>query len=218
MANKSLFKSIAGRLLPKANTRNEAGGKAYAFSPEHALAQYAATGCTNSTYYASADEQVETVLALAQHVEPAFVAKVAIYARERGSMKDMPALLCAVLAVRDGALLERIFPRVIDSAKMLRNFVQIVRSGVAGRKSLGSRPKRLVRQWLEAKSDEEIFFATVGNDPSMADVLKMVHPKPAGKTREALYAYILGRPHDAANLPRVVAEYEAFKAGLAPAA
>src|ERR1051326_2187048 len=114
MANKSLFKSIVGRLLPRTDAVNEAGGTAYAFSAEHALAQYAATGCLNHTFYASQDEQLETVLALAQRVEPAFLAKVAIYARERGAMKDMPALLCAVLAARDGALLERVFDRVID--------------------------------------------------------------------------------------------------------
>ena len=51
-------------------------------------------------------------------------------------MKDMPALLCAILAVRDVKLLEAIFPRVIDNGKMLRTFVQILRSGVVGRKSL----------------------------------------------------------------------------------
>lgn len=37
MANKNLFASIVGRLLPKADVVNEAGGRAYAFSPEHAL-------------------------------------------------------------------------------------------------------------------------------------------------------------------------------------
>jgi len=31
--------------------------------------------------------------------------------------------------------------RVINNGKMLRNFVKIVRSGVAGRKSLGTAPK-----------------------------------------------------------------------------
>ena len=40
-------------------------------------------------------------------------------------MKDMPALLAAILAVRDLELLAQVFPRVIDSGKMLRNFVQI---------------------------------------------------------------------------------------------
>ncbi len=45
MANKQLFKSRPGRLPPETDARNEAGGKAYALSPEAALAQYVATGC-----------------------------------------------------------------------------------------------------------------------------------------------------------------------------
>lgn len=214
MANKSIFQSVVGRLLPNTDTRNEAGGSAYAFSPEHALAQYAATGCTNRTFYASAEQQVENVIKLATKVEPAFAAKVAIYARERGTMKDMPALLCAVLATRDGALLEKVFPRVMDNGKMVRNFVQIIRSGATGRRSLGSRPKRLVKQWLEARTDEQLFAASIGNDPSLADILKMVHPKPSSPAREALYAYILGKPHNAEALPHIVKDYEAFKHSL----
>ena len=90
-----------------------------------------------------------------------------------------------------------VFDRVIDSPKMLRNFVQIMRSGVVGRKSLGSLPKRLVQQWLESRSDEQLFIGSVGNDPSLADIVKMVHPKPATPARQALYGYLIGREHDA---------------------
>ncbi len=43
MANKSLFASHTSR-LPRANTVNEAGGRAYKLEPKHALAQVAATG------------------------------------------------------------------------------------------------------------------------------------------------------------------------------
>src|SRR5258708_21919468 len=64
MANKTLFQSLRGALLPKADVTNEAGGVAYALAPKQALAQYAATGCLNSTYYASADDQLQKVLAL----------------------------------------------------------------------------------------------------------------------------------------------------------
>jgi len=79
-----------------------------------------------------------------------------------------------------------IFDRVIDDGRMLRNFVQIMRSGAVGRKSLGTLPKRLVQQWLERRTDEADFFrASVGNDPSLADVLRMVHPKPASASRAA---------------------------------
>ena len=213
MANKALFKSLVGRLIPAADAVNDERAPAYALTPKHRLAQYAATGCLNSTYYADASEQLATVLALCEEVEPEFVARTAVFARERGYMKDMPALLCAVLSVKDAALLAAVFPRVIDNAKMLRNFVQIVRSGATGRKSLGTAPKRLVRQWLDARDEAAVFRASVGQSPSLADVVRMVHPRPRTKTREALYGYLLGRPFDAAELPEVVRRFEAFKAG-----
>ncbi|HWE94485.1 MAG TPA: TROVE domain-containing protein [Tepidisphaeraceae bacterium] len=215
MASKTLFQSLRGMLLPAADTRNEAGGLAYTLPPKHALAQYAATGCLNATFYASADEQLATVLELCKQVEPEFIARTALYARSKGYMKDLPALLCAVLASRGPGLLAEVFDRVIDDAKMLRNFVQIIRSGVTGRKSLGTLPKRLVLQWFEARDDAAIFRASVGNDPSLADVIKMVHPKPATKGREALFGYLIGRPHNAADLPEIVMQYEAFKAQTA---
>lgn len=211
MASKSLFQSFIGAIAPKADTRNEAGGLAYALTPRHALAQYAATGCLNQTYYATADDQLQKVLVLCETVPTDFISRTAVYCREKGFMKDMPALLCAVLAARDAERLELIFPRVINDAKMLRNFVQILRSGVTGRKSLGSLPKRLVRKWFEARSDEAIFRADVGQSPSVADVIKLVHPRPGSPAREALYGYLIGRKHEASVLPAIVQEFEAWK-------
>ena len=212
MANKSLFQSVFGRLLPTVDTRNEAGGVAYALSPKQALAQYAATGCLNSTFYATASEQLSNVLLLASKVEPEFVAKVALYCRSKGFMKDMPALLVAHLSVRSPGLMAEVFDRVIDTPKMLRTFVQIMRSGQVGRKSLGTLPKRLVLQWIAGRTDEQLFRASVGNAPSLADILRMVHPAPATAQRSALYGYLLGKAHVAAELPELVTRFEAFKA------
>jgi 60 kDa SS-A/Ro ribonucleoprotein len=213
MANKNLFKSIAGKLLPKTDTVNEAGGQAYKVSPKAALAQYAVTGCLNNTFYADAETQLAKVIELSKQVDAEFIAKLAIYARERGHMKDMPALLCAVLAVKDVAMLKAVFPRVIDNGKMLRNFVQMIRSGTVGRKSLGTAPKRLINEWLEARSDETIFKDSVGQSPSLADVVKMIHPKPKTEGRAALYGYFIGRDFNADALPALVRQFEQFKAG-----
>ena len=211
MANKQLFKSQPGRLPPETNACNEAGGKAYALSPKAALAQYAATGCLNATFYANAEMQLDTVLGLCAAVEPTFVAKTAVYARRRGQMKDMPALLTAWLAQHGPDFLEPAFAKVIDHGRMLRNFVQILRSGVVGRKSLGSRPKRLVQNWLNERTDAHLLGASVGNDPSLADVLKMVHPKPATPERTALYAWLIGKPHDPTLLPEAIKALERFR-------
>jgi 60 kDa SS-A/Ro ribonucleoprotein len=212
MANKTLFSTSSGPLAPKADSFNEAGGRAYALGPRQALAQLAATGCLNRTYYATAEAQLQQVLKLCETVPTDFIARTAVYCRQKGFMKDVPALLCAVLAARDGERLELIFDRVIDDAKMLRNFVQILRSGVTGRKSLGTLPKRLVRRWFEKRSDEAIFRADVGQSPSLADIIKMAHPHPATKSREAVYGYLIGRRHDAAALPPLVRAFEAWKA------
>ncbi len=211
MANKTLFQTLAGKFAPKADTVNNAGGQAYKMSDEHALAQYAATGCLNNTYYTSADNQLETVIKLCEKVSPEFIARTALYARKEGHMKDMPTLLCAILSVRGPSLLSGIFDRVIDNPKMLRNFVQIMRSGVVGRKSLGSLPKRLVLDWIGMRTDKDLFFASVGNSPSLKDIVKMVHPKPCDKSREAMLGYLIGRDYDAGLLPDVVNQFEAFK-------
>jgi 60 kDa SS-A/Ro ribonucleoprotein len=215
MANKSLFKSLIGKLIPATNALNEERAPAYALAPKHQLAQYAATGCLNTTFYSGAEEQLAKVVELCTEVEAEFIARTAVFCRERGFMKDMPALLCALLSMKDPSLLNAIFPRVIDNGKMLRNFVQIMRSGVVGRKSLGTAPKRLVREWLDARDPAMLFKANVGQDPSLTDIVKMVHPKPKDAAREALFGYFIGRDYVADELPEVVRNFEAFKKGEA---
>src|SRR4051812_32753667 len=131
MANKQLFNATPGKLARKTDVKNDAGGKAYAFTPEHGLAQLASTGCLSQTFYVKAENQLQRVLEMSGKCSSEFVAKCAVYARQTGFMKDMPALLCAILAgrckdsadeVRQDAKkwLELAFPRAIDNDKMLR--------------------------------------------------------------------------------------------------
>jgi 60 kDa SS-A/Ro ribonucleoprotein len=211
MANKGLFASAVARFLPAADTLNREWAPAYAYGPEHKLAQLAATGTLQDNFYSAAETQLAEVLEAAKTVEPLFVAKAAVYARGRGRMKDMPALLTAWLTVAEPDLAVRVFDRVIDNGRMLRNFVQIMRSGAVGRKSLGTRPKRLVQQWLERASMRSLMQAATGNHPSLADIVKMVHPKPADEGRKAFYAWLIGKPYDVDELPAEIAAFEAWK-------
>lgn len=212
MANKKIFAS-ATKAVPAANTVNLAGGRAYALSDKGALAQMAVTGVFNDTYYADAKAQLSSARAYVDKVDNEFLAKLAIYTRERAYMKDMPAYLCAVLASRDVTLLDKVFNRVVNNGKMLRNFVQLVRSGAVGRKSLGSRPKKLVSAWLNAANDSQLLSATVGNSPSLADVIKLAHPKAKDDKRDAFFKYVLGRDVDTNVLPDNVKALLQFRSG-----
>lgn len=211
MANKSLFSTTRGPLLPKADTVNRAGAPAFSYDATHALAQLAMTGTFNDGFYGSGEMQVQDLVETAEKVDPIDLARTAVYARRNGYMKDAPALLLAVLSSRDTTLFGRAFNRVVDNGKMLRTFVQIMRSGVTGRKSLGSGPKRRVQAWLNSATDWQLLNAAIGNDPSLADVIKMVHPRADTPARNALFAWIMGKPCDVSLLPQSVRDWMSFQ-------
>lgn len=241
MANKSVFGSAPkGKTPPPTDTTNRAGGKAYKLGSKAALAQYAATGTFNDGFYATAENILDEVLKLSAEVDVEFIAKTAMYSRNSGRMKDMPALLAAHLCNRgeEGmSVLKKAFPHIIDNGKMLRNFVQIIRSGRTGRKSLGTAPKRLIQKWFESKSVDAIFKMSTGNDPSMADIIRLARPKAQNDEQRALYGYLIDaipekeyqvsgtsvshgkkikverkvKNYDPSFLPVLVKEYEAFK-------
>lgn len=210
MANKALFQSAVGR-LPAVDTINQHGSGAYAYQPKHKLAQLVMTGCFNQTFYANAEMQLQDIMELVNSLDTEFIVKAAVYARQKGHMKDMPAFLVAVLATRQTNELERAFSKVIDNGKMLRNFVQIIRSGITGRKSLGSKPKHLVQNWLNTATEKQLLNATVGNSPSLADVVKMVHPKPTEAWRDAFFGWLIGKPVVADLLPESIKSLLAFR-------
>lgn len=215
MAIKTLFRSAA-KAAPKTTSVNHAGAPSYILDSRTALAQLAATGCFGSTFYVSGQEQLDVVLEQARQCDVRYVAKAAVYAREFGFMKDMPAVLLAHLATRgpEGLVAMKLaFPRVIDNGRMLRNFVQVLRSGQLGRKSLGSAPKKAVQRWLQQRTPMQLFRDSVGNAPSLVDVIRMVHPKPTSDEHRAIFGYLLGKPHDLSKLPAAVLNYEAWKRG-----
>ena len=116
MARKDLFST---KTTPKStNTRNAAGGRAYEMSAKHELAQFAVTGTFGNTFYTSGAAQLEEVKSLLDEIQdPTFLAKLAVYARQSGYMKDMPALILAKVAALDGGLFKSALPQVINNSR-----------------------------------------------------------------------------------------------------
>lgn len=207
MANKSLFSSLLAK-LPRATAHNEAGGVAYQLTPKHALAQFASTGCFNGTFYADAETQLNTLKSLiAQVSDNVFLAKLAVYSRERAYLKDMPAALAATLASRDTVLFHQVFDRVIDNGRVLRTLFQMIRSGQFGKQSLSSSLQRAFQRWLNSTSVEKLLSASIGHDPSLRDILRMARPTPADNARRALFGWLTDKdvtkwtPANEADLP-----------------
>ena len=196
-------------------TKNAAGGKAIRKSKENSLATMVCTGTQNGVFYADADKITTVMKALAHQVSPEDLGKILVYGRKKGHMKghmkDLPALGLAILATKDSKLFRKVAPHILDNSKMLRNFVKYMRDGSVGRKSLGHAAKKAVQRWFDEKDAKGLFYNSIGNDPSLADVIRLAHPKPKTKEAENMFAYILGREYKNDLLPDNVQEYESYK-------
>lgn len=196
---------------------NYAGGKAYLFPDQHALAQMAATGTFNDGYYTHAQDQTHKFIEYSNRVDDQFLAKCAVCTREQFFMKDSAAVMLAALCMRNKALARRIFPRVADNGKMMRNVVQTFLSGVLGR----THPPKIVRKeftkWIQQQDPVSTMRAYVGNSPALRDMLRLFHPRPLNQEQRALWGWITHQ--DGMNdelkayLPSLILEYEAFKRG-----
>lgn len=217
MANKNLFssKNASTNEVEVCDTVNNAGGVAYKKEKKAVLAQIAATNCFNGTFYASAEDNLklakDAVLELKD--DPEFIAKVALYSREKAYMKDMPAFLTVLLSEINKPLFRKVFRKVVDNGKMLRNVIQMARSGAVGKKknmSAGTY-RKAIQEWFNAKSSKALFKASIGNDPSMKDILAMAKPKPNSVEKNALFGYFVGKKFEFDLLPEIVQQYEKWK-------
>src|SRR5690606_38386329 len=188
------------------------------FAPKHALAQMAATGCFNGVFYASAQNQLDEMRKLIDQVDDdVFLAKLAVYARERAFMKDMPAALLVVLSKRDTELMHRVFDRVVDNGRVLRTMFQMTRSGQFGRTSLSSSLQRAFQRWLNEASVGKLLSASIGNDPSLRDILRMARPTPVDNERRALFGWLTDKelenwaPASESDLPAQVQSLIAYR-------
>lgn len=224
MANSKIFASASrsGTVQHRADMRkidgnalqlNAAGGHAYKNEVHASIVQMAVTGTFRDGFYECANTQLNSLLDLLSKADARFVAQVAIYSRRQAHMKDMPAFLLAWLSRNDGGAFESAFKHVIDDGKMLKVFTQIIRSGVIGKSSFGSQAKRLMAHWIREASDKRLLAASIGNKPSLADVIRLVHPRPKDESQAAMFGWVLGREVDEAKLPACVRQLKAFRAG-----
>lgn len=77
---------------------NEMGEKAFELTAKENLVQSVLTSFLQGQYYESESEEVKKILDCVEKVDPLFVAKLALYARNEGNMRSSSHLLGAALA------------------------------------------------------------------------------------------------------------------------
>lgn len=144
----------------------------------------------------------EDIVRCAREVPPGFAARAAVLSARQGRRR-VSTLLLAVLSTIDSGLFAEVFPAAVcpGDAGAVRQFAWWVRSGIAGRRSFGTRPKKSLQDWLNATPPGILRAEAFAGEPRLADIVAWTHPKAPGPEHALIYAWMTGRPADASRLP-----------------
>lgn len=180
-------------------TTNYEGAEAYKLTPELELYSAVCTASLQPKFYGprgGVSDELTRIRKLVQKCDAEFVAKLAVYAREKMYLRSVPLVLAVELELKDNrssALVSKLTERVIQRADEL--YEVLAYFGQANKRSNGIKPvpRALLRGVSGAfgKFDEYQFakYRGEGKGLTLRDAMFLSRPKPA-RGRKKLYERI----------------------------
>ena len=178
---------------------NYEGAQAWALSPELELYTAVVTASLSNTFYEKQDARVKRIAELVGKVNPEFVAKLAVYARNEMHLRSIPLLLVVELAkVHSGDdLVSRTVDKVVMRADEIMELLMCYqwRNPSSGTKKLG-RLSSQIKKGLQSAFNrfDEYQFAKYNRDNlevKLRDALFLVHPKAKDAAQQAIFDKIV---------------------------
>jgi hypothetical protein len=174
-------------------TVNLAGGEAYQESPKTELTSIALTSFLKDQFYRSADDTTQRVIQLMNTItDKEFIAKLAIFARQRYGMRSISHLMASELADQvKGEEWTKDF--IFNVVKRPDDIIEILACFKAMHKDQPI-PNCMKKGLANAfsKFDEYAIakYRGEGHDFKLIDIVNLVHPKSTSKNKKALEALV----------------------------
>ncbi|BAV09543.1 TROVE domain-containing protein [Filimonas lacunae] len=179
-------------------TINHQGAKAFLFTPEMELYTAVATTLLTDACYEKADARLKRMQDLMQKVEPQFVAKLAVYARNKMYLRTAPVVMATELAKlhQGDRLVSKTIAGIVqrpDEIMELLACYQAFNKRTATKKL--NRLSKQVQKGLAVAFNrfDEYQFAKYNRSTTvkLKDALFLVHPKPKDDAQQALFNKIV---------------------------
>lgn len=177
---------------------NHAGAAAYTLTPEMELYSAVVTASLQDQFYEKSTEKLERLRTLIAKNDPGFVARLAVYTRERMYLRSVPTVLTVELAkVHKGDnLVGKLTGRVIQRADEITEILAYyaVANERKETKKLNHLSKQLQKGLAVAFNKfDEYQFAKYNRktDITLKDALFIVHPKAKDDAQQALFNKIV---------------------------
>lgn len=183
---------------PTTKTTNLAGGEAFSMTNELALVSLLLTSFVKDEFYKTAESSLDDLRKLVSKIEDKqFIAKAAIYARDKLGMRSISHALAAELTSEVGGkewsknFYDKIIVRVDDMMEILSYYIAYKTN-----KDNPKFPNSLKKGFSKAfnKFDSYQLAKYKGEDKSikLVDIVNIVHPIPSEKNVDALSKLIKG--------------------------
>jgi 60 kDa SS-A/Ro ribonucleoprotein len=179
-------------------TVNYEGAKAFVLTPQLELYTVVATAGLSDQFYEKAADKIQRIRELIAKNDAAFVAKLAIYAREQMYLRSIPLVLAVELAKQQsgndvvGKLTNRVVQRADEITELLAYYaIANERTNV---KKLNKLSKQLQKGLAAAFNKfDEYRFAKYNRDAAvkLKDALFLVHPKAKDEAQQVLFDKIV---------------------------
>ena len=186
--------------VPKAKTLTEnlAGGQAYKQSDELALVSLLLTSFVNDQFYKNAQTTLEDLRKLSEKVkDKEFVAKAAIFARDRFGMRSITHALAGELTSQlNGAewgknFYDKVVVRVDDMTEIMSYYLAY-KTSKDSPKFPNSLKKGFAKAFDKFDSYQLAKYKGDNKEVKLVDVVNIVHPVPTVRNKSALEQLIKG--------------------------
>ena len=177
---------------------NHAGEVAFQTTPEMELYSAVVTASLSNKFYEKGSDRLKRIIRLIEKVDPVFVAKLAIYARDKMNLRSIPLVLVTELSKRHNgdSLVKNTTSRVIKRADEITELLAYYQLSNArnGDKKLHKMSKQIQKGIASAFNKfDEYQFAKYNRktDISFKDALFLTHPKAVNDTQQNLFDKIV---------------------------
>lgn len=185
-------------VTPKTLTTNLAGGEAYSQSNELALVSLLLTSFVNDQFYRDAKTSLDDLRKLSSKInDKEFIAKSAIYARDRFGMRSITNALAGELTSEIAGkewgknFFDKVVVRVDDMTEILSYYLTY-KTNKDNPKFPNSLKKGFAKAFDKFDSYQLAKYKGENKDVKLVDVVNIVHPIPTNKNKEALAELVKG--------------------------
>ncbi|NLR63915.1 TROVE domain-containing protein [Chitinophaga varians] len=177
---------------------NHEGAPAYKMTPEMELYTSVVTASLNDQFYEGTSDRLTRICTLMDQNDPAFVARLAVYAREKMYLRSIPMVLAVEMAKRfnGNALVGKTVARVIQRADEITEMLAYYT--MANNRTEVKKLNRLSKQVqkglaLAFNHFDEYQFAKYNRKTaiSLRDALFLVHPKAKNEMQQEVFNKIV---------------------------